>query len=99
MRRPIQPPHCLGVSWPSRCDIRPTIKTVRRLYLRASGLPGSYTGNVDVLSDAVVAVRTGRPHSTRHELYAPWGMRFPSGEGAGFHIVLRGCIGLLPSTP
>jgi AraC-like DNA-binding protein len=59
--------------------------------------PSSYTGVVDVLSDAVVAVRTGRPHSTRHELYAGWGMRFPSGEGAGFHIVLRGSCWLLPA--
>ena len=56
-----------------------------------------YTFDVDVLSDAVAAVRTGRPHSTRHELYAPWGMRFPSGQGAGFHIVLRGSCWLIPA--
>jgi AraC-like DNA-binding protein len=54
---------------------------------------------VDVLSDAIIAMRTGRPHSTRHELYAPWGMHFTSGEGAGFHIVLRGSCWLIPPPP
>lgn len=50
---------------------------------------------MDVLSDAVTAMRTGRPHSTRHQLYAPWRMQFPSGEGGGFHIVLQGSCWLL----
>ncbi|MEV4263494.1 AraC family transcriptional regulator [Kribbella sp. NPDC049584] len=52
---------------------------------------------MDVLSDAIVAVRTGRPHSIRHELFAPWGLRFPPGEGAGFHVVLRGSCWLIPA--
>ena len=55
------------------------------------------THEVDVLSDAIVAVRTGRPHSIRHELFARWGMHFPSGEGAGFHVVLRGSCWLIPA--
>jgi AraC-like DNA-binding protein len=54
---------------------------------------------VDVLSDAITAMRTGRPHSTRYELYAPWGMHFPSSDGAGFHIVLRGSCWLIPPQP
>jgi AraC-like DNA-binding protein len=54
---------------------------------------------VDVLSDAIRAIRTGRPHSTRYELYAPWGMHFPSGEGAGFHVVLQGSCWLVPPQP
>ncbi|UWE10324.1 AraC family transcriptional regulator [Actinacidiphila bryophytorum] len=52
---------------------------------------------MDVLSDAVIAMRTGRPHAMRHELYAPWGMGFASGEGAGFHVVLRGSCWLVPA--
>jgi len=55
------------------------------------------THEADVLSDAIVAVRTGRPHSIRHELFARWGMHFPSGEGAGFHVVLRGSCWLIPA--
>jgi AraC-like DNA-binding protein len=54
---------------------------------------------VDVLSDAITAMRTGRPQSTRYELYAPWGMHFPSGEGAGFHVVLQGSCWLVPPRP
>jgi AraC-like DNA-binding protein len=52
---------------------------------------------VDVLSDAVTAMRTGRPHSARHERRAPWSMRFESFEGAGFHVVLQGACRLLPA--
>ncbi|WP_132194837.1 MULTISPECIES: AraC family transcriptional regulator [Kribbella] len=51
---------------------------------------------MDVLSDVIAAMRTGTPHSTRHELYAPWGMFFPSSQGAGFHVVLQGSCWLIP---
>jgi AraC-like DNA-binding protein len=51
---------------------------------------------VDVLSDAVTMMRTGRPHSNRNRLRAPWGLRFPPTDGAGFHIVLSGTCWLLP---
>ncbi|MGI5399826.1 AraC family transcriptional regulator [Streptomyces sp. CA-135486] len=51
---------------------------------------------MDVLSDAIAAMRTGRPHSARTVKYAPWGDRFPAGEGAGFHVVLQGSAWLLP---
>ncbi|MGW2963491.1 AraC family transcriptional regulator [Streptomyces sp. NPDC001220] len=53
---------------------------------------------MDVLSDAVAAMRTGRPHSSRRDKHAPWGMRFAASEGAGFHVVLRGSAWLLPAT-
>ncbi|MCX5292863.1 MULTISPECIES: AraC family transcriptional regulator [unclassified Streptomyces] len=52
---------------------------------------------MDVLSDAVGAMRTGRPHSSRRDKYAPWGMRFEAAEGAGFHVILRGSAWLIPS--
>ncbi len=52
---------------------------------------------MDVLSDAVTMMRTGRPHSNRNRLRAPWGMRFPPTDGAGFHIVLSGTCWLLPA--
>lgn len=31
---------------------------------------------MDVLSDVVAAMRTGRPHSARRYKYAPWGLRW-----------------------
>jgi AraC-like DNA-binding protein len=52
---------------------------------------------VDVLSDAVTTMRTGRPHSARSRLRAPWGRRFAPTDGAGFHIVLGGTCWLLPA--
>lgn len=53
---------------------------------------------MDVLSDAITAMRTGRPHSSRHEKHASWAMRFPSFAGAGFHVVLQGACWLFPPT-
>ncbi|SEG94197.1 AraC-type DNA-binding protein [Thermomonospora echinospora] len=52
---------------------------------------------MDVLSDAVTAMRTGRPHSSRTRLRAPFGIRFRPLDGAGFHVVLRGSCWLLPA--
>ncbi|MEV6201184.1 AraC family transcriptional regulator [Streptomyces sp. NPDC051771] len=51
---------------------------------------------MDVLSDAIAAMRTGRPHSSRTVRFAPWGFRFAPGKGAGFHVVLQGSAWLLP---
>ncbi|WP_190108601.1 AraC family transcriptional regulator [Streptomyces cinnamoneus] len=51
---------------------------------------------MDVLSDAIAAMRTGRPHSSRTVKHAPWGVRFPASDGAGFHVVLQGSAWLLP---
>jgi AraC-like DNA-binding protein len=45
---------------------------------------------VDVLSDVITVMRTGRPRSARLEWHAPWA-QFASVPGsAGFQIVLRG---------
>ncbi|TDO66499.1 AraC-like DNA-binding protein [Kribbella sp. VKM Ac-2571] len=51
---------------------------------------------MDVLSDALLAVRTGRPVSRRNEYRGRWGLRFQSGEGIGFHVVLEGRCWFLP---
>ncbi|MGW6569373.1 AraC family transcriptional regulator [Streptomyces sp. NPDC054975] len=51
---------------------------------------------MDVLSDAVAAMRTGRPHSSRNVNSGAWGVRFPPSEGAGFHAVVQGTAWLIP---
>ncbi|WP_024803644.1 AraC family transcriptional regulator [Nocardia sp. BMG51109] len=51
---------------------------------------------MDVLSDAVAAMRLGTPHSSRTERRAPWGMRFTPQDGAGFHVLLQGSCLLIP---
>ncbi|WP_188191278.1 AraC family transcriptional regulator [Nonomuraea sp. SYSU D8015] len=52
---------------------------------------------MDVLSDVIAIMRTGRPRSVRVEWHAPWGQRFPSAPGsAGFQVVLQGSCWLLP---
>ncbi|MFD0550278.1 AraC family transcriptional regulator [Streptomyces rectiviolaceus] len=50
---------------------------------------------MDVLSDAIAAMRTGHPHSSRTTKHAPWGMGFGATRGAGFHVVLQGSAWLL----
>jgi AraC-like DNA-binding protein len=57
----------------------------------------AYGTDMDVLSDAVAAMRTGHQHSSRRDKYAPWGMRFEASDGAGFHVVLRGSAWLMPA--
>src|SRR6266536_4442330 len=52
---------------------------------------------MDVLADALGAIRTGDPGSARTDVRAPWGLRFPAITGAGFHVVLRGTCWLLPA--
>ncbi|MFL1379709.1 AraC family transcriptional regulator [Nocardiopsis protaetiae] len=48
---------------------------------------------MDVLSDVIGTVRTGRPNAARVEWHSPWGMRFPAGSGVGFQVVLQGsCV-------
>ena len=56
----------------------------------------TYTLAMDVLTDAIAAMRTGRPHSKRHVLAPPWGMHFRDDYGAAFHVVLQGSCWLLP---
>lgn len=46
---------------------------------------------MDVLSDVIRFVRTGRPRSARLEWHAPWAQEFaPVPGSAGFQVVLRG---------
>ncbi|NDL60485.1 AraC family transcriptional regulator [Phytoactinopolyspora mesophila] len=51
---------------------------------------------MDILSDVISAVRTGRPEAVRVEWHSPWGMRFPADPGtAGFMVVLQGSCWLI----
>ncbi|OLF10749.1 AraC family transcriptional regulator [Actinophytocola xanthii] len=52
---------------------------------------------MDVLSDVLAVMRTGRPEATRSSTGAPWGVRFPPAESAGAHVVLRGGCWFLPA--
>ncbi|MER7511051.1 AraC family transcriptional regulator [Streptomyces lavendulae] len=51
---------------------------------------------MDVVSDAISAVRIGRPSSDRVRISGRWCTRFAPYEGAGFHVVLQGGCWLLP---
>ncbi|MEU2831173.1 AraC family transcriptional regulator [Streptomyces lavendulae] len=51
---------------------------------------------MDVVSDAISAVRIGRPSSDRVRISGRWSARFAPYEGAGFHVVLQGGCWLLP---
>jgi AraC-like DNA-binding protein len=52
---------------------------------------------VDVLTDALASMQTGRPTAVRTEAHAPWGLRFDPVPGAGFHMVLQGsCVVIAP---
>ncbi|GGU99515.1 AraC family transcriptional regulator [Streptomyces spectabilis] len=55
-----------------------------------------YLSGMDVLSDAVAAMRLGRPHSAIRDKYGTWGVHFGTHGGAGFHVLLRGSAWLLP---
>ena len=51
---------------------------------------------MDVLSDAIAAVRIGRPSSERVRVDGSWCTRIAPYDGAGFHVVLEGSCWLLP---
>ncbi|KJY46184.1 AraC family transcriptional regulator [Streptomyces sp. NRRL S-444] len=51
---------------------------------------------MDVVSDAIAAVRIGQPSSNRLRVSGSWCTRFAPYEGAGFHVVLEGNCWLLP---
>src|SRR4051812_32154929 len=53
---------------------------------------------MDVVSDAISAVRTGRPSSNRLRVGGSWCTRLAPYEGAGFHVVLAGGCWLVPET-
>ncbi|MFB7663670.1 AraC family transcriptional regulator [Kitasatospora sp. NPDC056138] len=50
---------------------------------------------MDILTEVVASMRTGRPRSARTECRAPWGLRFPEGKGTGFHVVMSGTCWLV----
>ncbi|MDT0347042.1 AraC family transcriptional regulator [Streptomyces litchfieldiae] len=50
---------------------------------------------MDVLSDAVAAMRTGRPHAGRRRMPTRWRVRAEPTPGAGFHVVLQGACWVL----
>ncbi|MFD5078334.1 AraC family transcriptional regulator [Streptomyces sp. NPDC058371] len=51
---------------------------------------------MDVVSDAIAAVRVGQPSANRVRVTGRWCTRLPSYEGAGFRVVLAGSCWLLP---
>ncbi|WP_406209022.1 AraC family transcriptional regulator [Kitasatospora sp. NBC_01560] len=51
---------------------------------------------MDVVSDAIAAVRIGRPTTNRLRVAGSWCTRIPGYAGAGFHVVLEGGCWLLP---
>ncbi|MGW2598218.1 AraC family transcriptional regulator [Streptomyces klenkii] len=51
---------------------------------------------MDVVSDAISAVRLGRPSFSRARVGGQWCVRLPPYEGAGFHVVLEGSCWLVP---
>ena len=51
---------------------------------------------MDVVSDAISAVRVGEPSSNRLRVSGSWCVRLSPYEGAGFHVVLSGACRLLP---
>ncbi|MEU5534584.1 AraC family transcriptional regulator [Streptomyces sp. NPDC020362] len=51
---------------------------------------------MDVVSDAISAVRAGRPSSNRLRVRGSWSVRLAPYEGAGFHVVLSGACRLVP---
>ncbi|GGV60856.1 AraC family transcriptional regulator [Streptomyces longisporoflavus] len=65
--------------------------------VRIADCGSRYRTDMDVLSDAIAVMRTGRPHSSRTYRRGPWGMRFHPSNGAGFHVVLQGSAWLLPA--
>ncbi|MFJ4656517.1 AraC family transcriptional regulator [Nocardia sp. NPDC088792] len=51
---------------------------------------------MDILSEAITAIRTGNPASGMFVRHAPWGRRYPVVPGAGFHVVLQGSCWSVP---
>ena len=53
---------------------------------------------MDLLSQTLASLRTGRPRVVHTTARAPWGLRFAPVAGAGFHLVLDGECWLVPPT-
>lgn len=56
----------------------------------------SSTTGIDLVGDAIAAMRTGEPQVARALLKPPWGLRFPALGAAGVHVILKGTAWLLP---
>jgi AraC-like DNA-binding protein len=56
----------------------------------------SSLSGLDLVGDAIVAMRIGEPQMARALLRPPWGLRFPPVGAAGVHIILKGTAWLLP---
>lgn len=50
---------------------------------------------MDVVSDAIAAVRVGQPSSNRVQVSGSWCTRLAPYDGAGFHVVMKGSCWLL----
>ncbi|WP_431873750.1 AraC family transcriptional regulator [Amycolatopsis sacchari] len=50
---------------------------------------------MDLLSDIIAVMRTGRPSANWARVGSPWSYRFAPYDGAGFHVVVRGSGWLL----
>jgi AraC-like DNA-binding protein len=59
------------------------------------GAAGEQAG-LDLVGDAIAAMRTGEPQVARALLQPPWGLRFPALGAAGVHVILKGTAWLLP---
>lgn len=57
--------------------------------------PCAYADRMDVVSDAISAVRVGKPSANRVRAAGSWCVRLSAYEGAGFHVVLSGRCRLL----
>lgn len=51
---------------------------------------------MDLIGDAIAAMRAGEPRSARGRLTGTWGIRFRATGGIGVHVVLQGTCWLLP---
>ncbi|MDX2297524.1 MULTISPECIES: AraC family transcriptional regulator [Streptomyces] len=51
---------------------------------------------MDILTEVLASMRTGRPVSVRTTGRVPFGLRLPPVAGAGFHVVLSGSCWLVP---
>ncbi|MFG3498758.1 AraC family transcriptional regulator [Streptomyces sp. NPDC047928] len=51
---------------------------------------------MDILTEVLASMRTGRPVSVRTTGRVPFGLRLPPVAGAGFHVVLSGTCWLVP---
>jgi AraC-like DNA-binding protein len=63
--------------------------------MRRSDIQSS-SDRLDLVGDAISAMRTGEPQVARALLQPPWGLRFPAFGAPGVHVILKGTAWLLP---